>query len=327
MPRSKPAVFKTPSVPASEITDEAVWRDRRRFVAQAGLVAAGLGLAGWGHRQAFAQSAAGQALPGKANPQFALMDATTPESDVTTYNNYYEFGTGKGDPARYAGALQTHPWQVSVDGEAGKPRTFAIEDLLKLAPMEERVYRLRCVEGWSMVIPWVGYSLSALLKQVDPTSRAKYVEFVTARQPGNMRGLSSGVLDWPYVEVLRIDEAMHPLTMLVFGVYGKTLPNQNGAPVRLAVPWKYGFKSGKSLVAIRLVEKQPISSWMRAAPHEYGFYANVNPDVPHPRWSQATERRIGEGGFFAPKRKTLPFNGYAEQVASLYQGMDLRANY
>src|SRR5690606_5327034 len=204
---------------------------------------------------------------------------------------------------------------------------YAIDDLLKLAPMEERIYRLRCVEGWSMVIPWVGYSLSTLLQRVEPTGNAKYVEFVTALQRDTMPGVRSSVLDWPYVEALRLDEALHPLTMLVFGVYGKVLPNPNGAPVRLAVPWQYGFKSAKSLVAIRLVEKQPVSSWMNAAPQEYGFYANVNPDVPHPRWSQATERRIGEDGLFSPKRKTLMFNGYADQVASLYQGLDLRANY
>jgi sulfoxide reductase catalytic subunit YedY len=216
---------------------------------------------------------------------------------------------------------------VSVEGEVGKPRTFSIEELLKLAPMEERVYRLRCVEGWSMVIPWMGYSLSALLKQVEPTGNAKYVEFVTAVQRENMPGVRAAILEWPYVEGLRIDEAMNPLAMLVFGVYGKVLLNQNGAPLRLAVPWKYGFKSAKSLVKIRLVEKPPVSSWIKAAPQEYGFYANVNPEVPHPRWSQATERRIGEDGLFSPKRKTLMFNGYAEQVASLYQGMDLKANY
>ncbi|CFW03971.1 sulfite oxidase subunit YedY [Bordetella pertussis] len=223
--------------------------------------------------------------------------------------------------------MRTWPWEIAIEGEVGKPGVYAIDDLLKLAPMEERIYRLRCVEGWSMVIPWVGYSLSTLLQRVEPTGNAKYVEFVTAVQRDTMPGVRSSVLDWPYVEALRLDEALHPLTMLVFGVYGKVLPNQNGAPVRLAVPWKYGFKSAKSLVAIRLVEKQPVSSWMNAAPQEYGFYANVNPDVPHPRWSQATERRIGEDGLFSPKRKTLMFNGYAEQVASLYQGLDLRANY
>ena len=216
---------------------------------------------------------------------------------------------------------------MSVEGEVGKPRTFDIEELLKLAPMEERVYRLRCVEGWSMVIPWVGYSLSALLKQVGADRQCEVRRVRDRRAARQHAGRACGVLDWPYVEGLRIDEAMHPLAMLVFGLYGKVLPNQNGAPLRLAVPWKYGFKSAKSLVKIRLVEKQPVSSWIKAAPQEYGFYANVNPAVPHPRWSQASERRIGEDGLFSPKRKTLPFNGYADQVAALYQGMDLKANY
>ncbi|MFQ6690627.1 protein-methionine-sulfoxide reductase catalytic subunit MsrP, partial [Bordetella pertussis] len=282
------------------------------------------GLPGWAQRAAFAQDAA---LPGAPNSRYAVVDKPTSFKDVTTYNNYYEFGLDKGDPAAHAGRLRTWPWEIAIEGEVGKPGVYAIDDLLKLAPMEERIYRLRCVEGWSMVIPWVGYSLSTLLQRVEPTGNAKYVEFVTAVQRDTMPGVRSSVLDWPYVEALRLDEALHPLTMLVFGVYGKVLPNQNGAPVRLAVPWKYGFKSAKSLVAIRLVEKQPVSSWMNAAPQEYGFYANVNPDVPHPRWSQATERRIGEDGLFSPKRKTLMFNGYAEQVASLYQGLDLRANY
>jgi sulfoxide reductase catalytic subunit YedY len=207
-----------------------------------------------------------------------------------------------------------------------KPRVFDIDDLLRLAPMEERIYRLRCVEAWSMVIPWVGYPLSALLREVQPTGNAKYVEFVTALSPDTMPGVRAGILDWPYVEGLRMDEAMHPLSLLVFGLYGKLLPNQDGAPLRVAVPWKYGFKSGKSIVRIRLVEKMPMTSWVKAAANEYGFYANVNPEVPHPRWSQATERRIGDG-FFAPRAKTLMFNGYAEQVASLYQGMDLRRYY
>ncbi|WP_080380360.1 protein-methionine-sulfoxide reductase catalytic subunit MsrP [Bordetella pertussis] len=288
------------------------------------MAAAALGLPGWAQRAAFAQDAA---LPGAPNSRYAVVDKPTSFKDVTTYNNYYEFGLDKGDPAAHAGRLRTWPWEIAIEGEVGKPGVYAIDDLLKLAPMEERIYRLRCVEGWSMVIPWVGYSLSTLLQRVEPTGNAKYVEFVTAVQRDTMPGVRSSVLDWPYVEALRLDEALHPLTMLVFGVYGKVLPNQNGAPVRLAVPWKYGFKSAKSLVAIRLVEKQPVSSWMNAAPQEYGFYANVNPDVPHPRWSQATERRIGEDGLFSPKRKTLMFNGYAEQVASLYQGLDLRANY
>lgn len=320
-------IRKPDDIVPSDITTEAVWRSRRDLILRAGVAAAGLGLPCWAARSAFAQGAGAGALAGQSNAVLSVMDKQTSFADITSYNNYYEFGVDKGEPASNAGKLQTRPWTVSVEGEVGKPRTFDIDELLKLAPMEERVYRLRCVEGWSMVIPWVGYSLSALLKQVEPTGNAKYVEFVTAVQRENMPGVRAAILDWPYVEGLRIDEAMHPLAMLVFGVYGKVLPNQNGAPLRLAVPWKYGFKSGKSLVKIRLVEKQPVSSWIKAAPQEYGFYANVNPTVPHPRWSQATERRIGEDGLFTPKRKTLMFNGYADQVASLYQGMDLKANY
>lgn len=322
-------IRKPADILLSEITPEPVWRERRAWMARAGALAAAAGLgAVWTPGSARAEEAEGAALPATSNPAYALMDKQTSFKDITTYNNYYEFGLDKSDPAEYAHKLKTRPWTVSVEGAAGKPRTFGIDELLKLAPMEERIYRLRCVEGWSMVIPWVGYSLSNLLKQVDPTGSAKFVEFVTVVQREAMPGVRAGVLDWPYVEALRIDEAMHPLTMLVFGLYGKVLPNQNGAPLRLAVPWKYGFKSAKSLVAIRLVEKQPTSSWMKAAPHEYGFYANVNPGVSHPRWSQATERRIGDGGgFFAPKHKTLMFNGYGDQVASLYTGLDLRANY
>jgi len=320
-------IRKPDDIIPSEITSEAVWRSRRDLILRAGVAAAGLGLPGWAARSAFAQGTAGGALAGQANAAFSVMDKQTSFSDITSYNNYYEFGVDKGEPAANAGKLRTRPWTVSVEGEVGKPRTFDIDELLKLAPMEERVYRLRCVEGWSMVIPWVGYSLSALLRQVEPTANAKYVEFVTAVQRENMPGVRAAILDWPYVEGLRIDEAMHPLAMLVFGVYGKVLPNQNGAPLRLAVPWKYGFKSGKSLVKIRLVEKQPVSSWIKAAPQEYGFYANVNPTVPHPRWSQATERRIGEDGLFAKKRPTLMFNGYEAQVGQLYAGMDLKRFY
>ncbi|AEC20243.1 hypothetical protein PT7_1703 [Pusillimonas sp. T7-7] len=265
-------------------------------------------------------------LAAKPNADYQLMDKPTSEKDITSYNNYYEFGTGKTDPFENAHKLQTRPWTVSVEGEVARPRSFDIDDLLKLAPMEERIYRLRCVEAWSMVIPWSGYSLSTLLKAVEPTSKAKFVEFTTVVQKENMPGVSSRIIDWPYIEGLRMDEAMHPLAMLVFGVYGKQLPNQNGAPLRLAVPWKYGFKSGKSIVRIRLLENMPMTSWVKIAPQEYGFYANVNPDVPHPRWSQATERRIGDG-FFAPRVDTLMYNGYAEQVASLYAGMDLRESY
>lgn len=320
-----------PRIDASQITPEHIWVSRREWLRQAGLGALALGAGGLLPSAALgadspAGSAPGNPYAGRPNPRYTVNDKPTPEKDVSSYNNFYEFGTGKRDPYDHAGKMQTQPWSVSVEGEVAKPRRFDIDDLLRLAPLEERVYRMRCVEAWSMVIPWEGYSLSTLLKQAEPTSRAKYVEFVTAVQPGNMPGLDERIIDWPYIEGLRIDEAMHPLTLLVFGVYGKRLPNPNGAPVRVSIPWKYGFKSGKSLVKIRLIEKMPLTSWVKIAPGEYGFYANVNPDVPHPRWSQATERRIGDG-LFAPRVKTLMFNGYADQVASLYSGMDLRRYY
>lgn len=315
----------------SELTPESIYQDRRRFMqlGAAGVVAAAAGsLAGRVQAQAAAASnpqlLAG--LAGKPSP-FSTIERQTPWKDITSYNNFYEFGTGKTDPVRYADSLKTSPWTVTVEGEVHKPRTFDLDELLKLSPMEERIYRMRCVEGWSMVIPWVGYSLNKLIEAVQPTGNARFVEFVTLADKAQMPGLSYPVLDWPYVEGLRLDEAMHPLTLLGFGLYGRVLPKQNGAPVRLVVPWKYGFKSAKSLVRIRFVEKQPLTSWVKAGPREYGFYSNVNPEVPHPRWSQATERRIGEGGFFAPKRKTLMFNGYADQVASLYTGMDLRKDF
>ncbi|MBV8379999.1 MAG: protein-methionine-sulfoxide reductase catalytic subunit MsrP [Paucibacter sp.] len=264
-------------------------------------------------------------------PGALVMEQPTPYADVTSYNNFYEFGTDKSEPAQYAGTLRTSPWQVSVEGEIGKPGVYDLDALLKLAPIEERIYRLRCVEGWSMVIPWEGWSLANLIKKVEPNSRAKFVEFTTLADPRQMPGVRANVLDWPYVEGLRIDEAMHPLTLLTFGLYGEVLPKQNGAPVRVVVPWKYGFKSAKSIVKIRFVEKQPVSSWTKAAQQEYGFYSNVNPNVDHPRWSQATERRIGEGGsfggLFAKRRPTLMFNGYEAQVGQLYAGMDLKKNY
>ncbi|PKO63462.1 MAG: protein-methionine-sulfoxide reductase catalytic subunit MsrP, partial [Betaproteobacteria bacterium HGW-Betaproteobacteria-17] len=251
---------------------------------------------------------------------YRLDEDKTPYKDVTTYNNFYEFGTGKSDPAKNAGSLITRPWTVAIEGEVGKPMVYDIDALLKLAPLEERVYRMRCVEGWSMVIPWVGFPLREIIRRAAPTGNAKYVEFVTLNDPRQMPGQRSRVLDWPYVEGLRLDEAMHPLTLLAVGLYGEVLPNQNGAPVRLVVPWKYGFKSAKSIVKIRFVEKPPLTAWMRAAPREYGFYSNVNPAVDHPRWSQAKERRIGE----FRKRDTLMFNGYGDQVAALYRGMDLK---
>lgn len=311
--------------PASEITPPEVWQSRRRWLGQA----AALGvLAGTGPA-AFAARGPDDSLPdlaGRPNGRFSLMEKPSAWDDITGYNNFYEFGTDKSDPRRHAGKMVTEPWTVEVGGEVLKPRTFDIDALRRLAPLEERVYRLRCVEAWSMVIPWVGYPLSELLRQVEPTGNARYVSFETALQPEAMPGVKRRIIDWPYIEALRIDEAMHPLTLLVFGVYGKVLPNQNGAPLRLAVPWKYGFKSAKSIVRIQLVEEQPKSSWMLAAPSEYGFYANVNPDVRHPRWSQATERRIGDS-LFAPRIKTLKFNGYEEQVAALYAGMDLARDF
>jgi sulfoxide reductase catalytic subunit YedY len=251
---------------------------------------------------------------------YNLTEELTPLKDVTQYNNFYEFGTSKDDPAKNAHTLKTRPWTITVDGAVHKPKVFDIEELLKLAAMEERVYRLRCVEAWSMVIPWVGYPLSELIKQVEPTGNAKFVEFTTLNDPKQMPGQRTMVLEWPYVEGLRMDEAMNPLTLLTFGLYGEVLPNQNGAPVRVIVPWKYGFKSPKSIVRIRFTEEQPMTAWNKAGPQEYGFYSNVNPEIDHPRWSQAKERRIGD--FF--KRPTLPFNGYSEQVASLYAGMDLK---
>jgi sulfoxide reductase catalytic subunit YedY len=313
---------------ASEITPQSAYQNRRQWLLTAAAVG---GLASWTGRDAWAQAAATPkpgklgALPGKrsAVDGAVTMEALTSYDDASSYNNFYEFGTDKSDPVAAAKTLKPRPWTVSVEGLVNKPGTFDLDALLKLSPMEERIYRLRCVEGWSMVIPWVGYSLSELIKQVQPQGSAKYVEFVTLADPKQMPGLRSNVLGWPYVEGLRLDEAMHPLTLLAFGMYGEVLPNQNGAPLRLVVPWKYGFKSGKSLVKIRFTDKEPRTAWNVAAPQEYGFYSNVNPTVDHPRWSQATERRIGE--FF--RRKTLMFNGYADQVQGLYAGLDLKKNY
>jgi sulfoxide reductase catalytic subunit YedY len=311
---------------ASEITPQNIFEKRRQLIKLAAMGAFGLSQADVFSRNAFAQS--GQKLAAKVNPKFFVADKLTSYKDVTTYNNFYEFGTDKSDPARNAHTLKTRPWTVSVEGLVNKPRVWDIDALLKLAPMEERVYRFRCVEGWSMVIPWIGYSLSHLIKASEPQGSAKYIEFISLADPKQMPGVNSRVLNWPYTEGLRLDEAMNPLALLTFGLYGEVLPNQNGAPVRINVPWKYGFKSAKSIVKIRITDKEPATSWKVSAPYEYGFYSNVNPEVNHPRWSQATERRIGaEGGIFAPKIKTLPFNGYAEQVAHLYKGMDLRKFY
>lgn len=317
---------------ASEITPQDIHTRRRELLQYLALGGAGLAAAGWAARDARAQTA----RPGKLAPLPATrstvagamtMDKPTRYEDVTSYNNFYEFGTDKGDPARYAGTLKPRPWTVAVEGEVKKPKVYDLDELLKLSPMEERIYRMRCVEGWSMVIPWEGYSLAELIKRVEPNGNAKYVEFTTLADKRQMPGLNSPVLDWPYVEGLRLDEAMHPLALLTFGLYGEVLPNQNGAPVRIVTPWKYGFKSGKSIVKIRFTSTPPKTSWNLSAPREYGFYSNVNPKVDHPRWSQATERRIGEDGLFARKRPTLMFNGYEAQVGQLYAGMDLAKNY
>ncbi|CAZ87549.1 exported heme-molybdoenzyme molybdopterin-containing subunit YedY; TAT export [Thiomonas arsenitoxydans] len=322
---------------SSEITPKAVYKDRRHFLAAAGVGAAAGVAALTAHRaQATATPVHGglpapgklPALAAQKNTALSTTQATTPYKDVTTYNNFYEFGTSKSDPSQNAGSLKTRPWTVVVEGEVHKPRTFGIDDLLKLAPMEERIYRHRCVEGWAMVVPWLGYSLSNLLKAVEPTGNAKYVEYITLLDPAEMPGQNDPILQWPYLEGLRMDEAMHPLTLLTFGLYGEVLPNQDGAPMRMVIPWKYGFKGGKSIVKIRLVEKQPVTSWMRAVPQWYGFYSNVNPDVSPQNWSQANERMIGQGGafggLFAPRIPTQLFNGYGAQVASLYQGMNLK---
>ncbi len=302
----------------SEITPPGHYFNRRELIA--GLSAVG------------AASMLGAALAHAAplkftrNAGFSLQDRPNSREDITTYNNFYEFGTDKADPAQRSGRFKPRPWSVTVAGEAEVLGTFDLEDILKPHALEERVYRLRCVEAWSMVVPWVGFPLGALLRRFKPTSRAKYVAFKTVMRPEQMPGQRFPVLDWPYVEGLRMDEAMHPLTILAVGLYGETLPNQNGAPLRLVVPWKYGFKGIKSIVEIRFTEKQPPTSWNISAPHEYGFFANVNPDVDHPRWSQARERIIG-ASLFAAKRPTQPFNGYGEQVAALYKGMDLSRFY
>jgi sulfoxide reductase catalytic subunit YedY len=317
---------------SSEITSRTIYEGRRDMLRLMAGGVAGAALASWAAREALAQAVPFQrpgklvALPARKSGVAGAMtlEKVTDYKDASTYNNFYEFGTDKSDPARNAHTLKTTPWTVEVEGLVRKPAKYALEDLLKLSAQEERIYRLRCVEGWSMVIPWVGYSLSELIKRVEPLGNARYVEFVTQVDPKTMPFVGSSVLEWPYVEGLRMDEAMHPLTLLSFGMYGEVLPNQSGAPVRLVVPWKYGFKSGKSLVKIRFVEKEPRTAWNKAAAQEYGFYSNVNPHVDHPRWSQATERRIGEDGLFAKKRKTLMFNGYEAQVGQLYAGMDLK---
>jgi methionine sulfoxide reductase catalytic subunit len=311
-------------VRSSEITPESVYVDRRRFLRTAAAGAAGIAAASWfAGRDAPLDVDAQTPLANLVAGPFSTDEKPNAFDDITRYNNFYEFGLDKEDPMRHAGRLTTRPWTVKVDGLVQKPAEFDIDALMRDHPLEERTYRFRCVEAWSMVIPWVGFPLADLLKRVEPLGKAQYVAFQTLLRPSEMAGQRTNVLEWPYVEGLRLDEAMHPLTLLSVGLYGKTLMNQNGAPIRLVVPWKYGFKSIKSIVRISLVERQPPTSWNRSAPQEYGFYSNVNPDVAHPRWSQARERRIGE--FF--RRPTLMFNGYADQVAGLYAGMDLKRQY
>ncbi|MBB3428002.1 sulfoxide reductase catalytic subunit YedY [Rhizobium sp. BK312] len=315
------AAYRPPKIASSEITPRSIYLKRRDFLTAAG---AGIGMAAIGGKAALAEALTAT----KSN--YTVDEKLTPIKDVTTYNNFYEFGLDKADPANLSGKFKPRPWTIKVDGMVNKPGTFDIDALIKEFPPEERVYRMRCVEAWSMVIPWDGFQLSALLDKVEPQGSAKYVAFETVVRPEEMPGQSGLLqsLNWPYVEGLRLDEARNPLTLLAVGLYGETLPNQNGAPIRLVVPWKYGFKGIKSIVRITLTDKQPINTWQATNSQEYGFYANVNPAVDHPRWSQATERRIGEGGFFGSNRHpTLPFNGYADQVASLYSGMDLRVNF
>ena len=318
-------IRRTPDVPSSEITKEDLYWNRREWIAAA--TAAGVaGVAALAPQSLRAMAGPiQQGAPVATGTPYGLQpnDKPTPWEDVTSYNNFYEFGTGKEDPAEYSKGFKTKPWTVKVDGMVKHAADYQLEDFLKPHKIEDRIYRHRCVERWSMVIPWRGFPLAEMLKRAEPTSQAKYVEFTTLFDPRHMPGQTARVLDWPYVEGLRLDEAMHPLSLLVTGLYGRDLPNQNGAPLRLHVPWKYGFKSIKSIVRIKLVDKEPRNTWNLSAPNEYGFYANVNPEVDHPRWSQATENRIGEFS----RRKTLMFNGYADQVASMYAGMDLRKNY
>ena len=294
----------------SEITPENIYKNRRNFVKKMGLAAGSMFI--------------GQNLITSASANTEKEELKLTEHRyITTYNNYYEFGTGKSDPVERSQKFKTNPWNIIIDGEVENPITLSMEEIMEMFPSEERIYKLRCVEGWSMVIPWLGFPLNKILKKVSPTNKAKFVKFISVLDPEQMIGQRFPILDWPYKEGLRIDEAMHDLTILVTGLYGKRLPNQNGAPIRLMVPWKYGFKSSKAIVNIKLVEKMPTSSWMKASPKEYGFYSNVNPRVDHPRWSQATERVIG-GGIISPRIPTIMFNGYGDEVAGLYSGMDLK---
>ena len=322
-------ILKRPDVRSSEITDESLFLRRREFIRLAGQAAIAGAVAPLaacaGDPMAAEAPLAGEQTPlADVKPRVVSVDEELNSfEDITSYNNFYEFGTGKNDPQRYAGRLKTSPWSVKIDGLCNKPADYQLEDLIRPHALEERIYRMRCVEAWSMVIPWVGIPLRDVIARAEPNGKASYVAFTTLHRPSEMPGQQEPSLQWPYVEGLRMNEAMHPLTILAVGIYGKTLMNQNGAPIRLVVPWKYGFKSIKSIVRIRFVEREPPTSWNRQNPGEYGFYSNVNPEVDHPRWSQGSERRIGE--FF--RRKTLMFNGYADQVASLYAGMDLKKYY
>ena len=319
----------------SEITPKEVFEDRRKFLQQAGfgVLAGATGLLTLPVNAATSKLPAQPKinssllkLPDFSKTKYGAGEKLTSYEDVTTYNNYYEFGTGKDEPAVHSKLFKPTPWSVSIEGQVKKNKSISIEDILKLAPLEERIYRMRCVEGWSMVIPWVGFPLAQLIKWAEPNSNAKYVEFISLADPQKMPGTNLPILDWPYVEGLRMDEAMNPLTIMAVGLYGESLPNQNGAPMRLVVPWKYGFKGSKAIVKIRFTEKMPVTTWMKAGPSEYGFFANVNPQVDHPRWTQSSEKRIG-AGLFAGRIKTQMFNGYTEQVGQMYAGMDLRKNF
>ncbi len=335
---------------SSEITPKVVFENRRDFIQQAGLglfaastailsnplsaapLASGT-TEGYGRllgranaRAAFKPNGCRQKILGYTKTSYGAGEKLSPYDDITTYNNFYEFGTDKSEPVINAKLFESSPWTVSIEGEVKKNKTISIDEIFKLAPLEERIYRMRCVEGWSMVIPWVGLPLVQLIKWAEPNANAKYVEFISLADKQQMSGVNIPILDWPYTEGLRMDEAMHPLTIMAVGLYGEQLPNQNGAPMRLVVPWKYGFKGGKSIVKIRFTEKMPLTSWMKAGPSEYGFYANVNPKVEHPRWTQSSEKRIGTG-LFAGRIKTQMFNGYTEQVGQMYAGLDLRKNF
>jgi sulfoxide reductase catalytic subunit YedY len=319
-------IRKPPEIRSSDITDETNYLNRREFLRISGIVAAGSILGTSGEARAASSVFKDGAFENLRKSDLSTDDKPNSYEDVTNYNNFYEFGTGKKDPARNAGSFLTEPWKVEIAGECEKPGTYDLEDILGPHTFEDRIYRLRCVEAWSMVIPWVGFPLGDLIKRFAPNSNAKYVRFTTLYDPAQMPGQRRRVLDWAYVEGLTIAEAMHPLTIMTVGVYGKPLPNQNGAPLRLIVPWKYGFKSIKTINRIEFTRKRPVGSWEDSIPSEYGFYANVNPEVDHPRWSQASERRIG-AGVFAARQPTLAFNGYADQVAGLYRGLDLRRNF